>query len=653
MRILMTGLLSVSYIRDNWVEPLRRMHEVTCVDLTPLLSIYQNGYHEKYLLSLIQRESYDCLFFYSDAVHQEFSDDFFYAVRRKGLPIIAFYADDEPEIWFRKNAPYDHRFDFIATHSRRGAIRRQQEGWQDRVLYLPWGYNPRVFYKIPKTEKKYDVIYVGANVRGNNNIVSQSHQNNTIQRLMVEMYRFCQSQGLIFRIFGDAWDKDEELRECYGGRPSFEELAQVYNETRIVFNPGISAEGDDSGFQTKLRHFEVAGCGSVQITNRNPELMELFVEDKEILFYDSLDGLKSKVLTYVRNEKIREEMALKTLVKAKKEHTTDERLKILFNAALDVDVISMKSGTTISQNTVGHEKPLIKTVWLKERKDAQTILEQWNDDEFDGFDAVHFIVGDLQPVNIEYNVLSRAIQKVNAPIIGVRSFLELAILDGNFVQRRKQNIRGLLLKERNVLYQIDEAVGNNDNRLGEKKEIIPAFIDGNLSFPIFNYLVRPNIAKNFLQASISNDVKWFLEQERYESGMILNDLRVNTYLALQNWEPAYISRLRMVLNNIQFEKPSLMVYGVQGKMAEHVFKLLKEYPNVIISGLIDRSLTGSRIQGHYVYSADDILKMVPDYIIIAAEHSGPQILNSIRDMQAITTILPLYNLDDPVWELFL
>ena len=56
-------------------------------------------------------------------------------------------------------------------------------------------------------------------------------------------------------------------------------MVSIYHQARIVVNTSFSADGEGRP-QTKLRHFEVAGCGAFQLVNDNPELRELFEPDR-------------------------------------------------------------------------------------------------------------------------------------------------------------------------------------------------------------------------------------------------------------------------------------------------------------------------------------------------------------------------------------
>lgn len=77
------------------------------------------------------------------------------------------------------------------------------------------------------------------------------------------------------------------------------------------------------------RTFEIAGCGGFQIADSKPAMKDLFEIDKEIVVFETLKELKEKVAYYLSHEKERNEIALRGYERAYKDHTYEQRLKIL------------------------------------------------------------------------------------------------------------------------------------------------------------------------------------------------------------------------------------------------------------------------------------------------------------------------------------
>ncbi|MCP5053461.1 MAG: glycosyltransferase, partial [bacterium] len=306
-------------------------------DVSPILSVYRNtDYVEKYIYSLLRKGNYDYMFFYPDAINPDFSDNFFEAVRSKGIPIINFLVDDEPDVWFKQNLPYDHRFDLVATHSRKGYQLRLEMGKADHFIYLPWGFSEDLFDRVQGVDSLYDVVYIGSNL-------CREHDPNCYfgvgylrQKLLTDVYEFCKEKNLVFNVFGPGWHRHPVLEACNGGLLSNHEMVEVYNQAKIVLNPGFSAdENEISSYQTKLRHFEVVGCGAFQLVNRNPELEALFNANEDIVYFHDTYTLKEKISYYIQHDQERKRIA-DNVYQKRHLHTTSSRLKELFNRAMAI-----------------------------------------------------------------------------------------------------------------------------------------------------------------------------------------------------------------------------------------------------------------------------------------------------------------------------
>src|SRR5690242_11674871 len=144
MRVLALGAFDVPYIRDNWGDALRHVlaEDVTPVNVTAWLACAPPEAHMKAVYRLLATGTYDYLFLYHDYIFADFPEEFFAHVRTAGVRTLAFHPDDEPEVWYRRNAPFDPRYDLVASHAQRAVARRLKEGRPTTPLYLPWGFNP-------------------------------------------------------------------------------------------------------------------------------------------------------------------------------------------------------------------------------------------------------------------------------------------------------------------------------------------------------------------------------------------------------------------------------------------------------------------------------------------------------------------------------
>ncbi|MFH5182122.1 glycosyltransferase [Paenibacillus sp. TAB 01] len=115
---------------------------------------------------------------------------------------------------------------------------------------------------------------------------------------------------------------------------SAEETASFYNGTKIVLN--MHRAHDDMEFNNNSRliralspnprTFEIAACGTLQLTDMRDDLVRFYVPDKEIVTYSSREELVHKIDYYLHHEEERRIIALNALKRTMSEHTYPHRL---------------------------------------------------------------------------------------------------------------------------------------------------------------------------------------------------------------------------------------------------------------------------------------------------------------------------------------
>lgn len=103
-----------------------------------------------------------------------------------------------------------------------------------------------------------------------------------------------------------------------------DDMVDVINSYKIHLNCNIS---NDINYRT----FETTGCGTFLLTNYTPGLEKLFDIGEEIVVYNDLNDLDSKVRYYLENDEERKKIAKAGYERSKKDHTYFERAKILID----------------------------------------------------------------------------------------------------------------------------------------------------------------------------------------------------------------------------------------------------------------------------------------------------------------------------------
>jgi spore maturation protein CgeB len=109
-----------------------------------------------------------------------------------------------------------------------------------------------------------------------------------------------------------------------------EEKSRAFNAAKIVLNNLHFAEKS-----MNARSFEAAGCGAFQIMDRQPDLQDFFVPEEEVVTFDSLDELKTKIRFYLRHDSERERIARRGFERAHRDHTYERRLSRMLEVAFN------------------------------------------------------------------------------------------------------------------------------------------------------------------------------------------------------------------------------------------------------------------------------------------------------------------------------
>jgi spore maturation protein CgeB len=187
---------------------------------------------------------------------------------------------------------YDYRlakareFDLVFCNQMRAVEEFRRDGVPARLL--PHAVEPKAYPNKPAAIKKYDVGFVGFV---------------TFEKRALMLDR-------IFKEFPNFW---------YGQR-FFEECAEIYRKSRIVFN---AAAVDD----INMRCFEATAAGSFLLTEWVPTLSACFEDGKHVVTYKTMDEAVEKARYYLAHEEEREQIARAGMEHTLSHHTYGHRVK--------------------------------------------------------------------------------------------------------------------------------------------------------------------------------------------------------------------------------------------------------------------------------------------------------------------------------------
>jgi FkbM family methyltransferase len=195
-------------------------------------------------------------------------------------------------------------FDFVFAAQRDGAERLRQAGISS-ASWLPLACDPE-FHRKHDVAKEFDICFVG-------------HMFPGPRQELVELLQ-------------------KHYPGMFVGQRFFEEMAQTYSASHLVFNRSI-------GNDVNMRVFEALACGSLLLTNdlRDNGQEELFRDGVHLATYANAEELLDKTGFYLKHEEMRERIAKGGRAEVYARHTYRSRMERLLTevgTALSKEVVA-------------------------------------------------------------------------------------------------------------------------------------------------------------------------------------------------------------------------------------------------------------------------------------------------------------------------
>ncbi|MBB6732572.1 CgeB family protein [Cohnella zeiphila] len=242
------------------------------------------------------------------------------AVRAMGIPTAIWFVDDP---YVTDETPgVAANYDIVFTHERSCLPLYQQVCPQ--VHHLPLAVNPRVFQpmRVPP-EYQSDICFIGV-----------AFWNRV--RLFDELATYLQDKKVF--IAGSHWDRmtryPDLARFIRSEWIEVPETVKYYNGAKIVINLHRTTEaGSDNRNSRNIgavsinpRTYEIAACGTLQLTDMRAELPEHYEIGSEIAAFNSAADLMAKIDFYLNNEAERVKVAARSFRRTFQNHTFDRRI---------------------------------------------------------------------------------------------------------------------------------------------------------------------------------------------------------------------------------------------------------------------------------------------------------------------------------------
>jgi spore maturation protein CgeB len=185
-----------------------------------------------------------------------------------------------------------------------------------KVEYLPFAFDPFIHNKIPVGGDEsitylYDVVFVGCWDKGREKTLSL----------------LCKFK---LGIWGPGWDRVSPLSGLNNNivKSSIigaQEMSNIYSKSRLCLNP----LRDQNTNSHNMKTFEIPAMGGVMLTNKTVDHLNLFIDEKEIIYYRNNDDIIAVVNKYIKNDCQLKQISDRSHNKVIKNHRYIDRVRYI------------------------------------------------------------------------------------------------------------------------------------------------------------------------------------------------------------------------------------------------------------------------------------------------------------------------------------
>lgn len=109
--------------------------------------------------------------------------------------------------------------------------------------------------------------------------------------------------------------REASIQVCYKGMCSYVEIPKILGSAKIALN--ILRPQNESGHN--IRTFEIPATGTLMLSERSQELLKLFEEDREAVYFSTSEELSKKICYLFENKEVAQFIACRGYEKASQE----------------------------------------------------------------------------------------------------------------------------------------------------------------------------------------------------------------------------------------------------------------------------------------------------------------------------------------------
>ena len=180
-----------------------------------------------------------------------------------------------------------------------------------KCIYQPLAFEPSILNRCKTYVRDIPLSFVGG--------ISSAHQAGT---LLLETIA-AQTDLSIYGYGSEFIRQESYIAKCHKGSVWGTDMFDVYLRSKVTINRHIDVA---ENYANNMRLFESTGCGCLLITDYKDNLKDLFIIDKEVVAYRSIDECLDKIKYYIKNPNRALEIARAGQQRTLSSHTYTQRM---------------------------------------------------------------------------------------------------------------------------------------------------------------------------------------------------------------------------------------------------------------------------------------------------------------------------------------
>ena len=192
-------------------------------------------------------------------------------------------------------------------------------GLNSNTHYLPLAFDPKNFFQIEETEKKWDLSFIGTWSRSREDFLIKVSK--LLERESLNIVFYLNHYSIFRPLTWQKWLKRKSIYRFFKNHEYFSlsQINMLFNQSKVCLN----IHQDFTKNALNIRTFEILGSGAYQLIENFNSTLKLLNDNSLIIRYNDPEDLVKKLKEILSNFESKKYL--------NNNHTFDERLSQLFN----------------------------------------------------------------------------------------------------------------------------------------------------------------------------------------------------------------------------------------------------------------------------------------------------------------------------------